>query len=84
MKKKIIVIIAVLIIFVLFLPIPGASCDDGGTREFNALTYKIVKWNRLYEGDLCYNSARFYFGREKNKSIDELWLEIAKPGEPQP
>lgn len=78
MKKEILIIAgaAVLIAGVLFVPIPSATYKDGGTKEYKALTYKMVKWNRIYEGDLCYNSTRFYFGKEKNKSIDELWEEI--------
>ncbi|GEM_PF-572661 len=79
MKKKIIIIISAVVLLiaaVLFVPIPKGSYDDGGTEVYEALTYKLIKWNRLYEGDLCYNSTRFYFGEEKNKSIDELWLEI--------
>lgn len=78
MKKKIIIIsaIALVVAAVLFVPVPKGSYDDGGTKVYEALTYKLVKWNRLYEGDLCYNSSRIYFGEDKNKSIDELWLEI--------
>lgn len=76
MKKKLIIAVAALLLAVLIVPIPAASYDDGGTREYKALTYKIVKWNRLYEGDLCYNATRFYFGKDKSKPVDELWLEI--------
>lgn len=74
--KKIIISALVIILAVLFVPVPGASYDDGGTREFKALTYKIVKWNRIYEGDLCYNLTRFYRYPESKKSIDELWKDI--------
>lgn len=75
--KKWIIAAAALLAAVLIVPIPTASFDDGGTREFKALTYKIVKWNHMYEGDLCYNSTRFYFGKDKNKPVSELWKEIA-------
>ncbi len=76
MKKYIIAAVIAVVLLVLFLPVPKDTYDDGGTREFQALTYKIVKWNRLYEGDLCYNSTRFYFGKDAHKSIDELWWQI--------
>lgn len=76
MKKYIIAAVIAVVLLVLFLPVPKDTYDDGGTREFQALTYKIVKWNRLYEGDLCYNSTRFYFGKDARKSIEQLWWQI--------
>lgn len=85
MKKKIWIpiIIVVAVLAVLFVPIPQGSYDDGGTREWIALTYKIVDWNRLtvYEGaeSTLYEKTRIYFGADKNKTIDELWeLEMAQ------
>ena len=76
MKKKIwipIVIIAV-VLAVLFVPIPRGVYKDGGTREYTALTYKIVKWNRLTD-DGIYKKTRVYFGEERWQDIDNLWLE---------
>ncbi len=75
MKKKIwIPIVAVIILLaILFVPIPQASYDDGGTREWKALTYKIVDWNRIYE-DGTYVKTRIYTGADRFKSIDELWM----------
>lgn len=74
MKKKIWIPIAavVLLLAILFVPIPQGSYDDGGTREWIALTYKIVDWNRLYTGGV-YDEIRFYGPADRNKSIDELW-----------
>jgi len=79
MKKKIWIPIAaaVFLLAILFVPIPMGSYDDGGTREWVALTYKIVDWNRLtvQKGaeSTLYEKTRVYFGADKNKSIDELW-----------
>jgi len=79
MKKKIWipVIAGIILLAVLFVPIPQSPYDDGGTREWNALTYKIVKWNRLtvYESaeSTLYVKTRIYFGADRFKSIDELW-----------
>lgn len=73
MKKKIwipIVIAAVLAILV--IPIPTGVYKDGGTREYTALTYKIVDWNRL-AGDTTYDKTRVYFFPDNFKSIDGLW-----------
>ena len=74
MKKRILIpIIAVVILLaVLFIPIPQGSYDDGGTREWIALTYKIVDWNKL-SADSIYKATRIYFGDDRNKSIGELW-----------
>jgi len=48
MKKIIIPIVAVIaLIVILLLPVQRVIHDDGGTCEYIALTYKIVKWNRL-------------------------------------
>ena len=77
MKKKIwIPIIAVLLLLILFVPVPIGTLKDGGTEIWSSLTYKIVNWNRLpqpYCSDY-YQQTRVYFGKDYFKSIDELWL----------
>ncbi len=87
MKKKIwipiIVLVALLVI--LFVPVPKGTCNDGGTREWVALTYRIVDWNRIIVSEngesSFYEKTRFYGPADKNKSIDELWeRESAKFG----
>lgn len=71
------VVLVVVVLAVLFVPIPQASYDDGGTREYVALTYKIVDWNRLTDvgdnGVGLYENVRFYGFSDRNTSIDELW-----------
>ena len=49
MKKKFLIPIISIVVLaaVLFLPISQGSYDDGGTRDYNALTYKIVRWNKI-------------------------------------
>ncbi len=72
MKKKIwIPIIAVIVLAILFVPIPTIY-KDGGTREFTALTYKIVDWNRM-TGDSTYKKTKIYPFPYNFKSIDGLW-----------
>ncbi len=80
MKKKIwITLSAVLFVLaILFFPIPKGTAEDGGTREYVALTYKIVDWNRIC-GREVYEKTRVYFGADRNKSMDELW-EMEKAG----
>ena len=73
-KKRWIPIAAVcLLLAVLFVPIPAATYDDGGTRVWRALTYQIVDWNRLYMGGR-YEATRIYFGADAKKSVDELFI----------
>ena len=68
MTKKVILIILAIVIFlaVLFLPIPKGPYNDGGTREYSALTYKIVDWNRRTETS-TYDKTKVYFFPENFK-----------------
>lgn len=74
MKKKLLTIILAIIVLlaILFIPIPQGSYDDGGTKEYTALTYKIVDWNRI-TADGIYEKTRLYFGKDRSSSIEELW-----------
>lgn len=73
MKKKIwIPIVIVLLLAVLVIPVPTGVYKDGGTREYTALTYKIVDWNRL-TGDMTYDKTKVYFFPDNFSSIDDLW-----------
>lgn len=74
MKKKVIAaVIAIAVLAVLFVPIPGPIAKDGGTREYRALTYKIVKWNKIIGEGETYSKTSFYFIPDNFKSLDELW-----------
>ena len=79
MKKTLwIVLAAVALLAVLFLPIPGESYDDGGTREYVALTYKIVDWNRQTDEGI-YEATRVYWFGDKELPMEELWLREEVP-----
>ncbi len=90
MKKRLwlITIIAVaLLALILFTPIPQGAYDDGGTRDYNALTYKIVKWNKITAavdetGETVHNTYKktsVYWFPDNLKSIGELWkMEIGE------
>ena len=77
MKYKRIIIIILLCI--LFIPIPLGQYRDGGTKVYGSLTYKIVKWNRLLpvENNVeridMYTKTSIYLLPNNFKSIDELW-----------
>ena len=54
--------------------------EDGGTREYAALTYKLIKWHRI-DGDYIYTNTSVYWLPDNFKSIDELWeIEKTKAG----
>ena len=76
MKKKVLLTIlaTVLLLAVFFAPIPKSPYRDGGTREYCALTYKIVDWNRLTT-DGVYDATKIYWFPDNFKSTDELWAE---------
>lgn len=79
MSKKVSILIAILaaaIVVLLAVPIPKAALDDGGTREYAAMTYRIVKWKKFYAGG-TYEKTKVYFGKDLKKTLDELWAEEA-------
>lgn len=71
-KKVWIPIIVLVLLAVLFVPVPSGTMKDGGTRVYSALTYKIVKWRRLV-GIGRYENTSVYFFPNNFKSIDALW-----------
>ncbi len=74
MKKKLCFFI--IIFLFLFTPIPSGTYKDGGTREYTALTYKVVKWHRFTDSGEIYAKTKIYFFPKNFKSIDGLWDEI--------
>lgn len=83
-KKKLsknvwIPVVVLVLLVVLFVPVPSGVYKDGGTRAYTALTYKIVKWNRL-DGFVRVKKSKVYFFPNNFKSIDTLW-EMGQPEE---
>lgn len=72
--KKIFVIssLVLLVAALLFVPLPSGTLNDGGTKVYTALTYKLVVWNVVDE-DGVYHETKLYVGTDRSKSIDELW-----------
>lgn len=71
MSKKFSILIAILaaaIVVLLAVPIPKAALDDGGTREYAAMTYRIVKWKKFYAGG-TYEKTKVYFGKDLKKRL---------------
>lgn len=74
MKKRTkIAITAVLILLIIpFIPIPRGTLDDGGSRVFDALTYKLVFWKRISNSGTD-KTVKLYFYPDNKLSIDDLW-----------
>ena len=75
MKKKLWlwILAGILVLALLFTPIPSGVYEDGGSREYTAFTYKIVDWNRLTT-DGKYEATKLYWFPNNFKSIDDLWV----------
>jgi len=74
MKKKafLAILITVLILAILFVPVPKSPYRDGGTREYCALAYRVVDWNRLTT-DGVYDATKVYWFPDNFNAIDDLW-----------
>lgn len=73
MKKIVWILAIVILLAVLIIPVHRGTSNDGGTQEYQALTYKLVFWNRLTE-DGTYQNTKLYFGQDAYRSLDELWI----------
>ena len=78
MKKRVL-IAAVVLLAILVIPIPTGVFQDGGTRTYTALTYKIVRWNRLLVEDV-YSKTSVYPFPLNFRSLDTLWYREVKNG----
>ena len=71
-KIKILVVVVLAVIAVLYVPIPMGKLDDGGTRVYCSLTYKIVDWHRVTD-DGIYENTQVYWGEDRFKDTGFLW-----------
>lgn len=75
MKKVFLTILAaMLLLAILFTPIPQKPHREDGERIYSALTYKIVDWNEETT-DGVYDATKIYWFPNNFKSIEELWAE---------
>ena len=71
MKKKLLLFVA--LILILFTPVPSPVYKDGGTRAYTALTYKIVRWQRLQNNGEIFKKTKVYPIPLNFLTVDELW-----------
>ena len=74
-KSRIAIILVAVLLLILLIPIPSGTANDGGSREFTALTYKIIKWNHIVDTDETYTGTDCYLLPDNFKSMSELWEE---------
>ena len=73
-KKIWIPLVVLVVLAVLFVPGPAGVMDDGGTRVYFALTYKVIKWHRMLGiGEDYYDATKVYVFPNNFKSVSELW-----------
>lgn len=74
MKKKLWIVAAIVIVVlgVLVVPYRIHVLNDGGTKEYCALTYRVVDWNRMTD-DGIYEKIQVYFFDDLSTPINELW-----------
>lgn len=74
MKKKywIVAALVIVVLGVLVVPYRIHVLNDGGTKEYRALTYRVVDWNCLTD-DGIYEKTRVYFFDDLTAPINELW-----------
>ena len=70
-KKKILIVCAILLL-ILVIPIPFGTYKEGGTKEYRALTYKIIAWHHDC-GDKIFEKTCIYFFPDNRLSLDELF-----------
>ena len=82
-KKKLTIILIALVVLILVFPMYRGTAKDGGTQTYTALTYKVIKWHRLFDVDdgswTYYRKTRVYFFPQNLLSREELWdLEVER------
>lgn len=79
MKRKIAILLSILIVIALlipFIPTYHFSYFDGGTTEYHSIMCTYVIWNKMLGTDEethYYHKLSIFWGKDKNKTIDELW-----------
>ena len=73
-KLRTAAVITAALILILFLIPVKFTYKDGGTVQYKAALYTVVKWNRIADiGDKNYQNTSVYLFPVSLKGIDELW-----------
>ena len=79
--KTLCFICAIILLAVLFVPFRITHYEDGGTIRYDALTYSVVKWEKLMgyldENGEAYiekhENTCFYLFPNNFQDLDDLW-----------
>ena len=78
MKKKILIALSLTIVALAVLLVPWRvdALNDGGTKDYRALTYRVICWKRLTGNAVydVYEKTRVYFGADVFRDISDLWI----------
>lgn len=69
MKTKWWILIIILVAIILVFPIKKI-CNDGGTVEYSAILYKVIKWNRIRVFEENKTGTEVYFFPENLHSLE--------------
>ena len=70
MKRRL-KILSIVIGIVLFLIVPiKRECNDGGTVEYSAILYKVIKWNRIRQYEENKTGTEVYFFPQNLHSLE--------------
>ncbi len=79
-QRKNVLKTVLIIMLVLIIPIPSAQYKDGGTRTFDALSYRIVKWRRIVPSELsAYEHPHIQNGELHMTSVYLFPLNFIRP-----
>lgn len=60
MKKFLLILSVILILAIIFVPYNIKTLDDGGTKVYTSLVYRVVKWNYKYDFSLYTEDFKIY------------------------
>lgn len=69
MKNKLWILITIIVIAILIVP-NKKVCNDGGTIEYSAILYKVIKWNRIRPYEENKTGTEVYFFPKNLHSLD--------------
>lgn len=80
--KRILIALPALTLVFSAIPFSVKHYRDGGTEDYTALLYKIVKWNRRYDEEKgsMFAETKIYFFPKSRQTVDELFEEEQRRG----
>lgn len=82
LTRKSLIVLPALALVLPAVPFSVKRYRDGGTKDYTALLYKIVKWNRRYDEEKgsMFAETKVYFFPKSRLTVDELFEEELRRG----